>query len=279
MAEVIFFDNSALSRLVDADDVDRKALVAGLKTLGILRISALNVIETARTPDRDLRTRKLKFYKELTRTVAPMNVPDEVLALVARAYHDGTGTISAGDQFAYNLLTDPDSVTDELRAELTQRAKKDEKRFKVTHQQLREHFDAVFEGPDDRFDTETAFLDFTFANADNTLAKVVSGIYKEGTGVDLPPADVPEFLEKAVPIKVFIAAHLHILWTRAISQIGPGKKKAGVVDTDSAVYLNFSDRFITNDRPQFEAMTVANRFNPRNTRVELYDDLRGRLTL
>ncbi|MEO8032987.1 MAG: hypothetical protein ABI837_01030 [Acidobacteriota bacterium] len=208
-----------------------------------------------------------------------MNEPAEVLAMVARAHHDGTGNISAGDQFAYNLVAHPESVTDELQAVLTERASEDEKRFKVTHQRMREHFDAVFEGPDDRFDSEDAFLDFTFGSAEKTLANLVTGIYREATGAELPPADVPEFLNKAMPIKVFIAAHLHILWTRAISEFGPGKKRAGVVDTNSSVYLTFCDRFITNDRPQFEAMKIANRFNPRNTLVELYDDLRVRLTL
>ena len=279
MKEEIFFDNSALSRLVEETDFDRHALIAGLRTIGVLRVSSLNVLETARTFDVPLRLRKLRIYKEITGNVAPMNPPADLLAMIARAHHEGSPSISTGDQYLYNLLVNPELASDDLQKALTEHASDQEKRFKEIHQNMRERFSVVFKGPDERFESEDAFLDFTFENAQQTLAGLVGGFYYDATNATLKPFDVPKYLDDHAPMKTFVAAHLHALWTRSVSEKGPGKKKAGIVDTDSAAYLNLCDRFITNDKPQLKTLLVANRFNPRETKIELYSDLCSRWLL
>jgi hypothetical protein len=278
MAHEILFDNSALSRLVEENDIDRNALVAGLRTLGTLRITSLNVLETARTPDADLRNGKLNFYRELSGTIAPMNVPLEVLGLIARAHWDGTGKIDVGDRWLYGLLETPTAATEDLRSALTERAREEEARFKNIHREMRQRFEQTFSSaPQDRFASEDAFLDFAFTNVEETLGNLVTEAYRDLTGSTLSRSDVRTFLDQTPAWKIFLAAHLHALWVRSLREKGPGKKKAGIVDTDTAVYLNFSERFITNDHPQLETLRVANRFNPRTTVVELYSELRARL--
>ncbi len=279
MKEEIVFDNSALSRIVEETESDRKALIAGLRTIGVLRVSSLNVLETARTSDVTLRLRKLRIYKEITGNVAPMNPPEDLLAMIARAHHEGSASISAGDQNLYNLLSNPELASDDFQKALTEHAIDQEKRFKEIHQKLRQRFSAVHEGPDERFDSEDAFLDFTFQNSAQTLAGLVGGFYRDATNATLESSDVPKYLDDHAPMKTFVAAHLHALWTRSVSEKGPGKKKAGIVDTDSAAYLNLCDRFITNDKPQLKTLLVANRFNPRETKIELYSELRSRWLL
>lgn len=280
MANEILFDNSALSRLVEETDSDRTALVAGLRILGTLRVTALNVLESAKTPDPELRTRKLRFYKEITGTVAPMNRPVELLAMLARSYHTKSGSIDVGDDFAYTLLETPDYASDELKNELAASAKDEEHGFASIHREMRPRFGSTFAAsPTDRFATEPEFLRFAFDNAEDTLHQMVDGFFSDATGAHLSPAEVREFLDAVPAWRTFIAAHLHALWLRAVRDVGPGKKKAGVVDTDSAAYLNFCGRFITNDKPQLQTLQTANEFNPRETVVELYSDIRSRLLL
>lgn len=279
MAE-IFFDNSALSRIVEEPDTDRKALLAGLQILGILRVSSLNVLETARTPDDSLREKKLKFYKSVAGSIAPINPPIEVLAKIARAHHDKTGQIQVGDQHLYALLSDPALATAELRKALAGQSETEETNFRRIFRDMRKRVQPTPTSESEKlFENEDAFLDFAFANIETTMGHMVTEAYRDITGAILPMKEVTAFLDAAPAWKTYVAAHLHELWIRAVREQGPGKKKAGAVDTESAVYLNFCDRFITNDRKQFEALVAANRFNPRGTIVELYDDLRARLVL
>lgn len=276
----IFFDNSALSRIVEEPEPDRTALVAGLRTLGTLRVSSLNVLETVKTPDDALRETKLRFYKSVAGSVAPINRPIEVLAKVARAYHDKSGHIQVGDQHLYALLLDPALATAELRRAVTEQSVADETKFRTIFREMRTRVQPTPSAATEKlFENEDAFLDFAFANVETTMGHMVTEAYCDITGAVLPMADVTAFLDAAPAWKAYVAAHLHELWVRAVREHGPGKKKAGAVDTESAVYLNFCGRFITNDRKQFDALVAANRFNPRGTVVELYDDLRSRLLL
>jgi hypothetical protein len=276
----ILFDNSALSRLVEESDGDRAALVAGLRTLGRLRLTALNVVETARTTDAELRFRKLRFYQSVSKTVAPIDEPLELLAMICRAHHDGRGSIRTGDQYAYALLTRPELATEEFRHALNDWASDHEERFDGRHRRMRERFDETFATmPEQRFAMEKEFIEFTLENAEHTLRTLVTTIYEDATEAKLDTSDVSLFLEHAMPMKIFIVAQSHALWVRSLRKEGPGKKKAGSIDTDSAVYLNFCDRFITNDHAQADTLKVANERSPSGTVVELYSDLRARLML
>jgi hypothetical protein len=278
MAGEIFFDNSALSRLVEESDTTRAAILDALHRLGTPRISELNVIETARTTDVAIRRRKLEIYKELTGSVAPMNEPVELLAKLATAHFNCAGSIQAGSQEAYHLLANPSDATDEVRDAMTRWALDQERRFKSLHETMRANFVGPFEGEAaEVMSSEQSFVKFVFETANSTLAGLVTGFYRDATGNDLTPAAVSSFLDAVPAWKVFIAAHLHSLWVRSIKTKGPEKRSAGIVDTDSAVYLTFCDRFITNDHAQFEMLDVANGFNPRKTTVELYPDFRAYL--
>jgi hypothetical protein len=178
------------------------------------------------------------------------------------------------------VLENPDAVSDDFRAVLTEYARMREAKFKAIHRTMRERFLALTDREGDMLlETEDAFLDFAFAESERTLGDLVTGAYREATGSELARAEVPKFLERADTWRVFIAAHLHALWIRAVEKVGPGKKKAGFLDTDSAVYLACADRFVTNDRPQLQTLRAANRFNRRGTIVDLYKDLRSRLVM
>lgn len=278
MAGEIFFDNSALSRIVEESEVDRGALIAALRTLGIPRISELNVLETARTTDPALRMEKLRIYKELTGAVAPMNEPVELLAKLAHAHLNRSDTIQAGSQQAYRLLEFPAEADEEQREAATDWAIDQEKRFRSLHEDMSGRFAGPFDTEaTDALSTEAKYLEFVFETANTTLAGLVTGFYRDATGNDLPPSEVSSFLGEVPAWKVFVAAHLHALWVHSIKPRGAQKRSAGIIDTDSAVYLNFCDRFITNDHAQLQTLLVANQFNPRATIVELYSDFRSRL--
>jgi hypothetical protein len=168
VSDEIIFDNSALSRLVEETENDRKALLAGLRTLGVLHVTALNVVETAKTNDNELRLRKLAFYREVAGTVAPINSPAELLEYLIRAHHRGLPTIQTGDQQLYALLSQPSLAGDGLRDKFTIWARDEERRFSEMHAAMRERFDVSFEAGPDRFSSEAAFMDFALNTSQST---------------------------------------------------------------------------------------------------------------
>lgn len=278
MRGAILFDNSALSRLVDESDTARGSILDALRRLGTPRITELNVLETVRTRDVALRRRKLEIYKEITGTVEPINEPETLLAKLARVHRHRTPRIRVGSQKAYHLLAHPSEATDDVMRAATDWARDQERRFRSRHEMIRGLFAGGVEGEAaEVLSNEQSFLNFAFETAHSTLAGMVTGFYRQATGADLAAADVRSFLDAVPAWKVFATAHLHSVWVRSIKTKGPEKRSAGFVDTVSAVYLNFCDRFLTNDKAQLQLLKVANLFNPRETIVERYSELRATL--
>jgi hypothetical protein len=281
--EVIFFDNSGLTRLFEEPDTDRVALVAALRTLGTLQISALNVYETARTPHQALRSAKLHFYRELGRDAAPVADPMALLAAFARNYCCGTRFADV-DELAHRILLTPEMVTDEVRAELTEWSKDQERDFADMHLQIRTAFDVAYEeaaqqGISTRFRSEAGFLQMMFALPELIIHSLIAPPYQLWTDAELDPKETGHFLDTAPVWRVFVAAQLHALWLRSATPTVASWRRTGIFDTDSAAYLPLCDRFVTSDRAQLATLATANAFNPRQTKVEFFTDLKSRLLL
>jgi len=275
--ELLIFDNSALSRLFEEAERDRSALLNGLRVFGTPWISALNVYETARTPSADLRHAKLRFYGEVSGDIPPIADPMALLADAARTWRFG-GQPEPCDRIAHQILMTPQAVTDELSAAMTAGMKDQERAFREMTAQIREAFLTAYGAGDRRFKTESELMLFFFAMPETAIHGLIAPIFAHWTGSALAPTETSDLLRMPV-WRVFMAGQIHALWLRAADKNIASPKRTGIFDTDSAAYLPFCDRFITQDRAQLATLIAANEFNARRTKVETYDELRGRLLL
>jgi|GEM_PF-6650983 len=277
--EIIFFDNSGLTRLFEERDTDRAALVAGLRTLGTPRVSALNVYETARTPSEEVRFAKLHFYREVGGDAAPVADPMALLAARACSYRDGSGSVEVIDELARRILIGPQIVTGDIRADLSKWSKNQERDFAEMHTQVRTAFDAAYEGISTRFRSESDFLQMLFALPELVIHPLIAPPYHLWTGEELEPNETGRLLDTTPEWRVFVAALLHALWLRSATSTVASWKRTGIFDTGSAAYLPLCDRFITADHAQLATLEAANAFNPRRTKVEMFSELKSRLLL
>ncbi len=275
----VFFDNSALTRLFDENATDRPALLAGLRTLGKLRLSALNVYETARTPEPKVRVAKLRFFAEVAGGVTPLADPMALLPGLARNWCERTAPEIVVDELAETFLLEPEIVCEEWRHDFSAWSKDQERTFIDMHNEFRRVLSTIYGEVGDRFRDEDQFLQMAFWKPDTIIHALIAPPFEHWTGEELHPDEVRRFLDQVAPWKTFVAAQLHVFWLRSATERVASPKRTGIFDTDSAAYLPYSDYFITNDRAQLTTMQVANGANPRSTTVELYAELRSRLLL
>jgi hypothetical protein len=276
--KLVFFDNSALTRIFEMSAGDRSVLVTGLKVLGGLRVTALNVYETARTPATAVRVSKLRFYREVSEGVPPIADPMALLASLARSWRFETIVDVPIDELAHKLLAEPNLATDAFSKDLTEQFRRQERDYATLHTDLRPLFHALYAG-DHKFDDESSFIETMMAAAPVLLQPLIAEAFRNWTDTELQPGDTADLLDDSDGWRVFMAAQIHTMWLRSAQSFVASSKRLGMFDTDTSVYLPFCDYFVTNDRAQLVTLSVANNFNRRRTQVELYDELKSRLML
>src|SRR5207302_3219735 len=135
---------SALSRNYRLPSLDRSAVPTGLRVLGHLHVTTVNVLEAAMHPDPNERAQKLRFYTALTGAISPADPPNELLIKTARAYLAGQDTIDLGSNEAWALLHATDLLSEDIRDESFAWTAQRKQEFRATHETLRvtyqEHF-------------------------------------------------------------------------------------------------------------------------------------------
>jgi hypothetical protein len=81
------FDTSAINRL--HDDPERIAIVRGLLSTSVVRVTALNVIEVGGAVDAERRESLLRLLGRLAPGVRPLASPTALVRILAKAYADG----------------------------------------------------------------------------------------------------------------------------------------------------------------------------------------------
>lgn len=158
-------------------------------------------------------------------------------------------------------------------------AASEERQYIEMHGQMREQFERVFAAiPEGRFLNEEHFLDVIIYECSETAVyQLIRPFYYTATGVHVQASEVDDLLDDIPALRVFLAGHLHAMWLRSVQEIPAGRKRTGIIDTDTAAYLPFCDLFVTNDRAQQATLEAANRFNPRPTTVVLFAGIREEL--
>ena len=274
---VVSFDTSGIDRLERELPGDRDALLAGLKTLGFVRVTGLNVAESLSIVG-EHRPRRMKLIAALTGEFNPLQPPNELLADIARSYHARKGSVTLGDDACWIAIKDHTAVSDDMAADSFQWHQDREDWFGGMHRELREAYAPVFKKyQNDRPRSASFMVRYFIERAPQYWDMLLIPIYERQTGYRPSHEEFERFLKRVPSWKMFWFARIYALYRRAIRPKGYGKKNAGINDLDTAIYLPFCDWFVTNDARQRRALRVVNAVNPRGTKIMSYDALRARL--
>lgn len=100
------------------------------------------------------------------------------------------------------------------------------------------------------------------------------------TGEKLPANKLNDFFAGVPEWPVVLLGLAYASFARSMKAEGYGhKRKAGAIDLWSSTYLQHADIFVTHDKDQVRGFRLANTANPRQTRVQRYNEFRQRLLI
>lgn len=282
-------DTSALNRL--HDDPDREAIVTGMLTGASFRISAYNVIESAKTSDVARRQSLVRLLNELSQNKRPLDRPNTLIRAVARGYahrrrgEDVTLTVNEDPNLEglWSALNEPEAIQESERCELFDWAQQWEGDYDEIVAADRDKFQSFFEEhPEQRPRSAAATVRSFMKHEDQIYSFLVSPIYQQETGEILSREEYDEMMEEPM-WSLYLAGYAYALHNRAVRPTRFSRhRNAGGIDLGQAVYLRLCDRFITNDVAQYRGLRFLNRFNRSKDyecEVWMYQSFRGRLLL
>jgi hypothetical protein len=273
----IIFDNSPLSRLMEESEQDRKAILAGLRVVGSLRVTGMNVIETIQIPDRELRTAKLRLLHDVTQVFNPYQTPNQLLGDIARAYN-ADEALQLGDDTNWYIVHHPDEITDEMAAESLAWHRDREQWFREMYETLRATYQPLFQtNAQPRPRNAADLVRYFIAKRDTYYDMLLLDIFERHTSYRPTHDELSAFLETKTTCgwALFWLARIYAMYQRSIQLDGYGwKYNAGFHDLDSAIYLPHCDWFVTGDAAQRRALRFLNVLNPRSTKIVDYASFR-----
>lgn len=159
-ARLFLLDNCCLLRL--QSPTTRARLKANLRASGQeFWPSGMNVIEAAKSRDRDKRTRLLSTLSELAGDNHALTLPTEGLRRIALAHAQGAATVDWSEPRLTAWFRDPEAVTDEEAADARAHLIAQEQSFNETHARASSALRPVFKTDGARFKwtTPAQFLD------------------------------------------------------------------------------------------------------------------------
>jgi len=271
---VVCFDTSAINHLLEDPELPRLrlALVARRRS----RLTALNVIEIARTKSDTQREALRQLEVELARGELPFEVPNAMLLAYTRALFSGTSemevTVSGDHRALWDALAHADAVTEDAQSELLRWTNELNQSRVRAAELLGEAVAEKLPSGSDRPNGPIPLLR-QFMLRENWL-KVYSlpaRVVKEVTGKVLPASKLDELLAAPPGFwRVYLAAVGVQMYFDAFWHPQHGKRrKAGLLDIWAGMYLPLCDEFVTADRDQFYALRIVNVFNGRRPQTRL----------
>jgi predicted nucleic acid-binding protein len=281
------FDTSVINQL--ADDPRREELVATILSEMRVYITALSVIEIAKTTNVNRRERLRQLAKTLAKNLEPLALPNDLLESVARAFQSRAEsiviTIPPDQRELWFLFSQPNALLEGGREEITRWAKANERLHDEPAAPLRDQMDRLFAAePTKRPRGPADVLRQLLAGNWDLHYSLPSQFYKLATGRVLPLSRLEALLEAGSGIwSVFLASVALSVYYAAVWVPAHGlRSTVGVLDLWSAAYLPLCDIFVTNDLKnggQYEALRIANTLNRRRprTRVLRWSEFRAAL--
>jgi hypothetical protein len=277
----IYFDTSAINALYDDPECERVA--AGLTSMGTFRASAFNVSEVAGTRDRERRKRLLLLIAILADGTVPLQIPNMILRGMLRAHADGQSDFStevAVNDDAILALRSPDLITDESREMASEWTKNVEALFDSDAVSMRERMQRARKADKKPYHSSAgALIRHMMFDPGDAYRKFVAAMYLVETG-KMVSASVLDQLMQHPAWKLFFGGFTFALHRRSMrSERHARWRHAGALDLQQAVYLAFSDFFVTADVQQYRALRMLNVLNRCETNVYRYSDFRRRFEL
>lgn len=271
------FDTSVINQL--ANDPRCEELVVMILGEMDVYITAVNVIEIAKTKDVDRREKLRELAKQLAKNLEPLALPNELLESVARAFQSRAEniviTIPPDQRELWFLFSRPNVLLEGGREEITRWAEANENLHNEPAAPLRDKIDQLFAAePTKRPRGPADVLRQLIAGNWKLHYSFPSQFYKLATDRVLPLSRLDAFLEAGSGIwSVFLASVALSVYYAAVWVPAHGSRSTvGVLDLWSAAYLPLCDTFVTNDLKnggQYEALRIANTLNRRRPRTRV----------
>lgn len=272
-------DTSAINQL--EDDPLRDILVLGIRSMGMVEATAVNLLEIADNTSASRRRALIGCLHGLAEGRTPLTLPDRLLGNFARTFHTGSDrvTIRVSDDVPNlsELLVPPDEFDPAVLEGWRSWRRNLEAQFRDAHYRARPAFV--------RFRLEGGALP---DSAPRTLRQhssdpafvleVANWLYEKSTGSSLTKGTLAPFLSFAPCFPLFLLGWSYGSYRMALQERDFGQRKnAGAFDLFSAAYLPFCDRFVTHDGAQYRALRLIARFAPNHPRVQRWVHFRSRL--
>lgn len=278
------FDTSGINRL--HDEPDRTAIVTGLVSTSVVRVTALNVIEVGGTADTERRESLLRLLGELAPGVRPLASPTVLLRILAKAHAEGNDRpiISLPDEEngIWAGLNSPEGHNENTRQAVLRWKQGLEGPFREAHETARPILREFFTPSGTSRPEAPSDVIRHYSNSEDFLHEIVAPLYQNATGHQLARTALREFFSRIRSWPLYFSGWAYAIYERAIQDSGYGHRgKAGTIDLSCAVYLPFCDRFVTDDVAQRKALRLVNVHNSRmpKTHVLSYEAFRGSLLL
>jgi hypothetical protein len=282
----VCFDTSTINNLMMDSEVER--LTTTLLERYDVYITALNVAEIGKTNSAQKREQLRAFEKRLAREYEPLDMPNEIIKKITRAFHCGetavTFSVTDDRESLWIAMSEPNSVGDEERAELASWADGLEQLNQESAASFRARVDQIFAAePNSRPRSATAVLRFYLKAPWSLLYWLPSQVYKLETGRVLPLSRLDDLLMAEPSIwPLYLGAYAFLIYSGSFWQPQHGPRNTvGLLDVWSSVYLPFCDVFVTHDRGnkrrdgswrtrgQYQALRVINTLNSRKPRTRI----------
>lgn len=272
---IYLFDTSGINHL--HDDPDCEAIVHNLIVTNEVYVSALNVAEVVGTANPRRRKSLLLLLRKLTQKGRPLEEP---LTLVRRSidaylrglfYNIWVGPKNDG---VWHVLEDPTRLEGDSREKCERMLRELERDFREGHQEARDPIQAASVSDGRPFRSAGGFLR-TYASNEPFLCEVVNGLNVVGTS--LSKTETMKMLRVVQSLAGYLVAWGESIYRRGIASSEYGKHNAGIVDILFAVYLGAVDRFVTNDRKQYETLRLVKRMYAPNCEVLMFDSFKKRI--
>jgi hypothetical protein len=235
-------DTSAINNFFD--DPRRDKLLALVLPGYNVYISALNLLEIAKTSSATRRENLRAFAKDLGRDYEPLELPNHLIRQVCRLF----AANRTGCTFRWNVdedrrafwvaMSEADSLQDEERLEAIQWAKDLEDGNASSNAGLRAELEAKVFGPTVQRPRKPAELFRIYLNSGWSLKyHIPSQVYKIETGRVLPLSRLDALLEARPSIwPLYLMAYAFAAYYGAVweKRIGP-KNPAGIIDSFSTL--------------------------------------------
>jgi hypothetical protein len=271
-------DTSAWNNLYDDPGSDR--LIKILRTKIVLP-TALAISELAAIENPDRRHGIIRLMKILGHDNRPLAMPNQLIIMACQGYSSRAQnlTINAGDEAegAWIALNHPELLDGEAQKLTLTFNEEREDIFRRYFEGLRDLLQPQFKRGLARPQSFKALVERYTVN-DDLIYKFVNEIYERAVGQPLRRGDLWELVRSLACWRLFLLSYVYAAHRRAIKQQGFGwKNNAGALDLWSAVYLPFSDTFVTHDKRQRRALKVIDRASTRPSRLVSYNQWREEL--